>query len=65
MMIVDRYAVNDMLTALAEGRLSDDDLNELTHFVADAIEAGKMPESREAFADRVRALLHAEGVDRL
>lgn len=35
---IDRYAVNDALSALAGGRLSDDDLNDLTHTVADAID---------------------------
>ena len=39
-MTIDRYDVNDALTALAGGRLDDDSLNELTHVVADAIDAG-------------------------
>lgn len=39
---IDRYLVNDALTTLAGGRLSDDDLNELTHTVADAIDAGRV-----------------------
>jgi hypothetical protein len=61
---IDRYAVNDALTILAGGRLSDDDLNELTHTVADVIDRGGF-EAPHAFADRVRSLLNAEGIDRL
>lgn len=38
--MIDRYDVNDALTILAGGRLSDDDLNDLTHLVSDAIDAG-------------------------
>ena len=41
-MTVDRYRVNDVLTALAREFLitpDDDTLNELTHHVADVLEA--------------------------
>ncbi len=40
---IDRYRVNDVLTALANEcgvDLDDDALNELTHHVADVLEAG-------------------------
>ncbi len=39
-MPIDRYEVNDTLTALANGRLDDNSLNDLTHVIADAIDAG-------------------------
>jgi hypothetical protein len=41
-MTIDRYEVNDALTILAAGRLADDDLNDLTHTVADAIDRGRI-----------------------
>lgn len=49
-MAIDRYRVNDALAALAsdEGKVIDDDtLNDLTHQVADAIDAAPEAENRE------------------
>ena len=40
MSAVDRYRVNDALSALGCSLFPDEDLNELTHLVADAIDAG-------------------------
>jgi hypothetical protein len=40
--MIDRYALNDWLSALAADQdiiLTDNDLNELVHYVADFIEA--------------------------